>query len=73
MPIKDHINNKNYLEKLPNIALIPWHLDNEITHPYPFCGKREIFCGPKLQNEDTRERKFIRTSGRFFDIDEVLS
>ena len=73
MPLEDLINNKNYLEKLPNIVLIPWHLDNEITHPYPFCGKREIFCGPKLQNNDTRERKFIRTSGRFFDMDEVLS
>ncbi len=73
MPIKDHINNKNYLEKLPNIALIPWHLDNEITHPYPLCGKREIFCGPKLQNKDTLRRKYIRTNGRFFDIDDVIS
>jgi len=73
IPIKDHKNNKNYLEKLPNIALIPWHLDNEITHPYPFCGKREIFCGPKLQNKDTITRKYIRTSGTHFDIDEVLS
>jgi len=65
MALKDLTHNKNYFEKLPNIALIPWHLDNEITHPYPFCGKREIFCGPKLQNKDTRERKFIRTSGCF--------
>jgi len=73
MTSKNLAEDKNYFEKLPNIALIAWHLDNEITHPYPFCGKREIFCGPKLQNKDTITRKYIRTSGTHFDIDEVLS
>ena len=49
------------------------HNDSGIIPPYPVCGKREILCGPYLQNKDTKERKFIRTSGRIFDIDEVLS
>jgi len=66
-------SKNNYFKKLPNIVLIPWHLDNKHIRPYPYMGKREIFCGPKLKNEDFKERKFIRTSGRYFDIDEVLS
>ncbi len=73
MAIRDLTDNKNYFEKLPNIVLISWHYDNESIGPYPYCGRREIICGPNLQNRDSKERKFIRTSGRFFDIDEVLS
>ena len=73
MTLNDHTNNKNDFEKLINIVLIPVHNDLEIVPSYPLCGKREIFCGPKLHNIDTIERKFIRTNGRFFDIDEVLS
>ena len=73
MPLEDHTNHEDYFEKLLNIVLNPSHANLNRVAPYPWCGKREIFCGPKLQNEDTRERKFIRTSGRFFDIDEVLS
>ena len=67
--------HRNHLEKLPNIVLIPWH--REITSKseptYPLCGKREIFCGHKLQNKESAERKYIRTSGPFFDIGEVLT
>ena len=73
MPFEDHTNHKEYFEKLVNIVLNPSHAIIEKIAPYPWCGKREIFCGPKLQNKDTRERKFIRTNGRFFDINEVLS
>lgn len=73
MTLRDTTDNKKYFEKLPNVVLIPWHYDNKNVRPYPYIGKREIFCGPKLQNEDSKERKFIRTSGRFFNIDEVLS
>lgn len=57
---------RNYLEKLPNIVLIPWHYNNERTPSYPLYGKREIFCGPKLKNNDTRKRKFVHTSSFFF-------
>ena len=73
MPLEDQTNHKDYSEKLLNIVLNPSHANLNRVAPYPWCGKREIYCGPKLRNEDTRERKFIRTSGRFFDIDEVLS
>jgi len=73
MPLEDHTNHKDYFEKLVNIVLNPSHATLERVAPYPWCGKREIFCGPYLPNKDTRERKFIRTNGRFFDIDEVLS
>ncbi|MFX1274384.1 MAG: glycosyltransferase [Promethearchaeota archaeon] len=71
MSLKDL--TKYYLDKIPNIVLIPVHSNIEIFPSYPLFGKREILCGPKLQNIDTGERKCIRTSGRFFDIDEVLS
>ena len=73
MASKDLADDKNYFEKLPDIVLIPWHYKIERVPSYPYCGKREIFCGPKLQNKDSIERKFIRTNGRFFEIDEVLS
>ncbi len=73
MPLEDHTNHNEYFEKLLNIVLNPSHINIERVPPYPWCGKREIFCGPKLQNKDTRERRFIRTDGRFFDINEVLS
>ncbi|MFW9973514.1 MAG: hypothetical protein ACFFDF_25250 [Candidatus Odinarchaeota archaeon] len=72
----DHSDKKAYFEKLPDIALIPYHIEikSEKSAPmYPLCGKREIFCGPNLHNIESKERKFIRTNGRFFDIDEVLS
>ena len=72
MTLKDHTNNKDYFEKFLNMVLIPVHGDLERFPSYPFFGKREILCDPKLQNIDTIERKLIRTSGRFFDIDEVL-
>ena len=73
MTLKDHTNNSDNFEKLLNIVLIPVHSDLETIPWYPLFGKREILCGPKLQNIDTIERKFIRTSGFFFYIDEVLS
>jgi len=73
MSLKNHSNNKDPFEKLINVVLIPVHNDLDIVPPYPLGGKREIICGPKLQNIDTIERKFIRTSGRFFDIGEVIS
>jgi hypothetical protein len=73
MSLNEHKFERNYLEKLPNIVLIPWHYNNQRTPSYPLYGKREIFCGPKLQNKDIGKRKFIRTSGFFFDIEEVLS
>ena len=73
MASKDLVDDKNYFEKLPDIVLIPWHYKIERVPSYPYCGKREIFCGPKLKNKDSIERKFIRTNGRFFEIDEVLS
>lgn len=73
MSLKKPYNSKVNLEKLPDIVLISWHYTNENVPPYPFCGKREIFCGPKLRNDDFKERKFIQTNGRFFDIDEVFS
>ncbi len=77
MSLRDQTNNKDFHKKLPDIVLIPIHADLkkiEERRPFPFFGgKREIFCGPKLQNIDTPERKYIRTSGRFFDIDEVIS
>ena len=60
-------------KKLKNTVLIPVHNDSGIIPPYPLCGKREILCGPHLENKETRERKFIRTSGFFFDIEEVIS
>ena len=49
-----------------------------ITHSkmdrlYPQFSKREILCGYNLQNKETKGRKFIRTSSRFFDIEEVIS
>ena len=73
MPLEDQTNHKDYFEKLVNIVLNPSHATMERIAPYPWCGKREIFCGPNLQNKDTRERKFIQTNDRFFDIDAVLS
>jgi len=73
MTLKDHTNNSDYFEKLLNIVLIPVHTDLEKFPSYPYCGKREILCGPEVQNKDTLERKYIRTSGFIFDIDEVLS
>ena len=73
MSLEENTNHKDYFEKLLNIVLNPSHVSLDRISPYPWCGKREIYCGPKLQNKDTKERKFIRTSGRFFDIDEVLS
>ncbi len=73
MTLKDQTDYKDNFEKLPNIVLIPYHADIERIAPYPWCGKREIFCGPKLPNKDTIKRKYIRTNGRFFDMDEVIS
>ncbi len=73
MTKNEQVNNRNYLEKLPNITLIPNHGKMGSLPSYPLCGKREIFCGPNLQDKDSAERKHIRTSGYFFDIDEVLS
>ena len=72
MTLNDHTNDKDYFEKLINVVLVPVHNYLEKVPSYPLGGKREIICGPKLQNIDTIERKFIRTSGRFFDIDEIL-
>ena len=73
MTLKEHTNNKDYFEKLPNIIIHPTYSDSKNPYPYPLCGKREIFCGPKLQNIETRERRYIRTRGYLFDIDEVIS
>ena len=55
MPLEDHTNHKDYFEKLVNIVLNPSHATLERVAPYPWCGKREIFCGPKLKNKDTTE------------------
>jgi hypothetical protein len=59
MTLKDSIKNIDYFQKLPDVVLIPWHYDIESAPPYPVCGKREIFCGPNLQNKDSSQRKFI--------------
>ena len=40
---------------------------------YPRYGKREIYCGPKLQNKDTKEKKLIHINKGYFDIDKILS
>ena len=68
----DQVNNSNYLEKLPNITLIPNHGKMGSLPFHPLSGKREIFCDPNLQNKESIQRKYIRTSGHFFDIDKVL-
>ena len=73
MTKNNQVNNRNYLEKLPNITLIPNHGKMGSLPSHPLCGKREIFCGPNLQDKDSAERKYIRTSGYFFDIDDVFS
>lgn len=73
MKVKEPTNSSDYSEKLLNVVLIPVHTDAEKFPSYPYCGKREILCGPEVQNKDTKERIFIRTNGYFFDIDEVLS
>lgn len=40
---------KNFLR---NIVLIPVHKNIDAIPNYPLFGKREIFCGPKLQNKN---------------------
>ncbi|MFW9821463.1 MAG: glycosyltransferase [Candidatus Thorarchaeota archaeon] len=72
MKINNHPTNED-LKELPNIVLLPNHGKIDRLPPYPFVGKREIFCGPNLPNRDTRERKFINTKGRYFDIEDVIS
>ena len=70
--MEDYNVNKNFLDKLPNIALIPNHGKMGMLPAYPVCAKREIFCGPYLENKESKERKYIKTNGRFFDINDVI-
>jgi len=65
--------NKKSIEILPKIVLIPWHYDKSNIRSYPYFGKREIYCGPKLPNLNTNHRRFIHTSGKFFDIGEIIN
>ena len=66
-------SKKDPFMKLRNTVLIPVHNNSGKILSYPVCGKREILCGPYVESAETRERKYIHTSGLFFDIDEVLS
>ncbi|KKM96440.1 hypothetical protein LCGC14_1178190, partial [marine sediment metagenome] len=56
---------------IPNNILI--FLNTKNKYLYPQYGKHEIYCGPELQNENTKERRIIQTSGTNFDIDKILS
>ncbi|KKN10241.1 hypothetical protein LCGC14_1038550 [marine sediment metagenome] len=48
-------------------------LNTKNKYLYPQYGKHEIYCGPKLQPENTEKRRVIQTSGTHFDIDKILS
>lgn len=67
------IDERNQFDKLPNVAIIPNHGILDQLPSYPLCAKREIFCGPNLENIDTAHRKYIRTKSYNFKIEEVLS
>ena len=47
-------NLKKGYEKLPDVVLFPNHGRMETLPPHPYCGKREIFCGPYFQNKEVR-------------------
>ena len=73
MIMTNNTTEKESYENLPDVVLFPNHGKMGALPPHPYCGKREIFCGPYFQNAETKGRKFIHTKGRFFDIDDVLS
>lgn len=62
-----------YFENLPEIGLVPNHGRMSDLPSYPLCAKREIFCGPNLENVESKERKYIPTKGRFFNINTILA
>ena len=55
---------------LPNITLII--TNNDIDHLHSKYGKHKIYYEHKLQNKESKERRFIHTNERYFDIDKIL-
>ena len=56
---------------IPNTTLVITNIKMGKLHPK--YSNREIYCGNNLENKDTIERKYIKTSGTHFDIDEIIS